>query len=95
MTNLNIAFMKKKETRKKHLSLSCCVFTVLIVLTVSHSAALPYVLLSLCFCVFVWCMAPLRVCVQRELKKKHIMDAWKEEAAWEMISTALIIRGIS
>lgn len=46
-------------------------------------------------CVLAWCMAEsVQARVQHELRKQ-IMAAWKEEAAWEMISTALVIRGIS
>lgn len=43
MTNLNIAFMKRKATKKKNISgnLSSPVFAVLIALTISYFAAFP------------------------------------------------------
>lgn len=54
MTNLNIAFMKQRGTKKNiSVTLSCSVFAVLIVLTIIYFAVIPCVLFSVCMYIYV------------------------------------------
>lgn len=77
-------------------------FAVLIVLTVSYFPVIPGVLFSVRSYIYVFAepcavddgAEPERVCVLWTRGTDNVA-APREEAAWEMISTALIIRGIS
>lgn len=89
MTNLNIAFMKLRATRKKNISgnLSSPVFAVLIALTISYFAAFPGALFThapayVYLCVRGW--ETVRVAAYCEPREQINVAAWKGEAAWEM-----------